>query len=43
MQDKVALEILIIAPLKRWECLDIWDTTLTVQNSVQEEIKSRFK
>jgi len=39
MQDEVVIKRLIIAPLKR----KYLGTTLTNQNSVQEEIKSRLK
>ena len=39
MQDEVVIKRLIVAPLKR----KYLETTLTKQNSVQEEIKSRLK
>jgi len=37
MQDKV------IVPLQGWNCSDICEQTLTSQNCIQEEIKSRLK
>ena len=43
MQDKVTIYRLIIVPLKGGVDLKYFGTTLTNQNSVQEEIKSRLK
>jgi hypothetical protein len=39
----VKVRRMIIVPLKGWKISDIWNTTLTNQNSLQQEIKSRLK
>jgi len=40
---EITVEKLIVAPLKRWKEFIYLETTLTVQNSIQEEINSTFK
>jgi len=39
MQDKVTIQRLMMVLLKGWKNSDIWGTTLTNQNSIQEEIE----
>jgi hypothetical protein len=43
MHDEVTVERLVVARLKRWKEFIYLETTLTVQNSIQEEINSTFK
>jgi len=43
MQDKVTIYRPIIVPPKGWKSSKYLETTLTNQNSIQEEIKSRLK
>ena len=43
MQDKITVGGLIIVPSRGWKSLNILGTTLTIQNSIPEEIKSRLR
>jgi len=42
MQNEVKVQRLIIDRLKGWKSSNVW-TTITNQNSIQEEIESRLK
>ena len=41
-QDKMGTHRLVINHSKLWNSLNIWGTTLTDQNSINGEIKSRL-
>jgi hypothetical protein len=43
MQDEITILRLIIVPSKGWKEFKYLGTTLTNQNSIQEEVKSRLK